>query len=486
MPAFRPSNQRPFLYATPAKLPTIFGHPGMEVVNHIAANSKGLKLLHGPPPPTIPECEACARAKSHVGNIKTKRLSASTPYGQMTMDVVQFNEAYNGHQWMIQMVDMSTGIHFVDTDLNENQSVVCRSVNRLVTHLARIGRRIYVFGTDGHKAYGNQFQSILRDHHISHEVSPPYDHALNQSKRAGGVIVRMARTMMIHSSLPDQMWPEAIVAAAYILNRLPVQSRGYKTPFELATGRKPWTGHLRHRIWIPSKNEVVTSRSVQFNESLFYSPNELDLGHVETQLHDHFEFELASELPQEYTELEEATLSPTQAPHQAEPEGPSPTKSLRRLSAKVKANKKAAEAKAARVQEAIKRAAEVQAAKDAEIQAIKQAAEAKAIKQAPEVQAAMDSEAQTNRVKIFSSAVMNPRFEDWLFDGSTSSITPSEETIFKVARNLDEFKVWYEIFYSHQKAEAKQLKAQRKVAGRESGVEGRAAFAYKKTAGVRG
>jgi len=56
----------------------------------------------------------------------------------------------------------------------------------------------------------------------------------------------MVRSMMSCSTLPINLWMEALKTAIYILNRVPSKSVP-KTPYELWTGREPSLNHFR--VW---------------------------------------------------------------------------------------------------------------------------------------------------------------------------------------------------------------------------------------------
>ena len=120
--------------------------------------------------------------------------------------------------------------------------------------------------------------------------------------------------MRVHARLPEDLWPEIMPAAAYVLNRTPNRQLDWKTPLEELqrllniSNPRPSIAHLRvygaraypltpnipkseklkprahigylvgydstniFRIWIPSKQRVIRTRDVTFNETLFYDP----------------------------------------------------------------------------------------------------------------------------------------------------------------------------------------------------------------------
>ena len=118
--------------------------------------------------------------------------------------------------------------------------------------------------------------------------------------------------MSVISNLPLQLAPEIYVAAAYLLNRTPTRTIGWKTPFEIAYAKQPSIAHLRvygcrayalrpqiprgdklspraligylvgydssniYRVWLPNatsrahQGKVIRIRDVTFKEDLFY------------------------------------------------------------------------------------------------------------------------------------------------------------------------------------------------------------------------
>ncbi|CAI5731968.1 unnamed protein product [Peronospora farinosa] len=116
-------------------------------------------------------------------------------------------------------------------------------------------------------------------------------------------LVEMARSMIYHMEVDRSWWGEAIMAAAYTINRIPNTARPNVSPFETLYGSKPdlshfrvfgSTGYLRvadckrtkwdskankciflgysenskaYRVWDIARGQLVTTRSVTLNES---------------------------------------------------------------------------------------------------------------------------------------------------------------------------------------------------------------------------
>ncbi|KAL0391272.1 UNVERIFIED_CONTAM: Copia protein [Sesamum latifolium] len=97
-----------------------------------------------------------------------------------------------------------------------------------------------VFRTDRGREYlSEQFKQICEDKGIIRQLTIPYTPQQNGvAERRNRTLLEMARSMMAQANLPISFWGDAILTAAYILNRVPSKSIP-TTPYELWHGRKP-------------------------------------------------------------------------------------------------------------------------------------------------------------------------------------------------------------------------------------------------------
>ena len=65
------------------------------------------------------------------------------------------------------------------------------------------------------------------------------------AERKNRSLMEMARCMVKSQQLPHVFWLEAVMCAAYILNRFPTKALQSITPYEAWHGKKPFFGHLR-------------------------------------------------------------------------------------------------------------------------------------------------------------------------------------------------------------------------------------------------
>ena len=90
------------------------------------------------------------------------------------------------------------------------------------------------------------FDAFLDGRGIKHQFTVPYTPQQNGFlERKNRSLVEMARCMVKSHLLPNGFWLEAIMCAAYILNKCPTKALQSITPYEAWHGRKPSIGHLR-------------------------------------------------------------------------------------------------------------------------------------------------------------------------------------------------------------------------------------------------
>jgi len=109
------------------------------------------------------------------------------------------------------------------------------------------GRTLKAIRTDNAKEFiEGIFSDKMEELGIECQRSVPYEHEQNGTAEiTNRLIQERARTILNHAKLPKMFWPDAIICAAYVLNRSPVYHNNSKTPIELFTGIKPTIDHLR-------------------------------------------------------------------------------------------------------------------------------------------------------------------------------------------------------------------------------------------------
>jgi len=147
--------------------------------------------------------------------------------------MIHFAERFNGHQYASHFLDDATHINWVYTHSTKSQTILLW-IFQLDTFIKRqFNQKIKIFWIDGETALGKLFDNWGTTEGLEFETSTPYSPEQNGSaERSGGVIVTKSRCIRIKASLPEDMWPETVKAAAYLLNRTPAKHLGWKSPVE--------------------------------------------------------------------------------------------------------------------------------------------------------------------------------------------------------------------------------------------------------------
>jgi hypothetical protein len=293
----------------------IMGHAGREPISHLQQSTIGAVVTT---PQSTSVCETCSvsKAREIISRRPTKEDPAEEPLARVAYDLIPMTVAYNDEVWVSHFRDYFTCMDFVYTHKKKSQAVdIIRAFFNMAQ--ARYKRTIRYLRTDGERSLGSEFDELVAVKGITTERSAPATQAQNgAAERSGGVLIIKARCMRIAARLPKSMWPEIVKAAGYLNNRTPKRQLNWRTPYEALNDKKPDLSHLHvygcraypldkglpksrkllprahigyfvgydstnvYRIWVPSRERVIRTRDVTFDEELFYEHGELDLGHL--------------------------------------------------------------------------------------------------------------------------------------------------------------------------------------------------------------
>jgi hypothetical protein len=214
---------------------------------------------------------------------------------------------YNGSVWLFHAVCQHCKLHLATCLPNKTAPTLLATIKRLLTRIGtQYGVKVQAVNIDGERGYSllNQF---LLDEGIEVEPRVPYTEEQNGLiEHAGSTIIVRGRAIRIGSGLPKELANECTMTAVYLLNRTPVESLGWKTPYKVAGGHKPSMAHLIRigaqayylnnklkrgdkmesralighlvgynstnifRIWLPESHTVICTRDVVFRLNTRY------------------------------------------------------------------------------------------------------------------------------------------------------------------------------------------------------------------------
>ncbi|CAM1304163.1 Uncharacterised protein r2_g1403 [Pycnogonum litorale] len=184
-------------------------------------------------------CETCVEGKMPQFRSRVPDERATSPCELVHCDLAGPLTpcAHGGHRYAINFIDDFSGaatVYFL-----KQKSDAAAATRRFLADIAPYGSVGRIRTDNGTEFTGSNFQSVLLEHKIKHEMSAPYSpHQNGTAERAWRTLFEMARCLLLESKLPKYLWTYAVATAAYIRNRC-FNPRTGKTPYENLTGRKP-------------------------------------------------------------------------------------------------------------------------------------------------------------------------------------------------------------------------------------------------------
>ena len=254
-------------------------------------------------------CEPCVLAKQNKADRSrlpaTRR--ATKPLQRLHIDlcgpfsVRSLGGAKYGHLILCDNCRVSWFIHI------PKKSHAFITFKEFHTEMQNQGYTILVVHSDNGKEFtSNEFSAHLRKYGIKHELTAPHTSWQNgAAERRIGVIIPIARTLLIAANLPKSFWGEAAYTSNWIVNRISTKSIIGKSPMEVLTGSRPDLSDLHvfgckawvynhdhkdklgsrsficiymgptpnpgtHKLYNPATRRFITLRDVIFDDSSYF------------------------------------------------------------------------------------------------------------------------------------------------------------------------------------------------------------------------
>ena len=144
-----------------------------------------------------------------------------------------------GNRYLINFVDHKS--NYARIFLGKTKDQAAKQFEHFLAFFEkRFDCKVHVLRTDGGAEYTN-VDWFCRKNGVERQISEPGNQASNgKAERMHRTIMGMARSMLFASPLPLSFWGDAVVYAAYILNRSPSKSNSRRaSPLEVLTGVAP-------------------------------------------------------------------------------------------------------------------------------------------------------------------------------------------------------------------------------------------------------
>ncbi|KAJ6061516.1 uncharacterized protein N7446_005636 [Penicillium canescens] len=166
-------------------------------------------------------CETCSLGRSNR-QVSRKPIGRSFGrFGRVHFDLIQLPYAYNKHRWISHFYVEGIRFHWVMTHEMKSECQLA------ITQFVQIAKNwwnlpIKAFHYDNETSAGRVSERSLTSDGIVVYHSPPGHPEMNgNAERAGGVILIRMRMLTLEGKLPKELWPEAAMAAVWLLNRTP-------------------------------------------------------------------------------------------------------------------------------------------------------------------------------------------------------------------------------------------------------------------------
>ena len=193
------------------------------------------------------KCETCVEAKLTRSSFQSIERHTE-PLDLIHSDICDLKliQKRGGNKYFITFVDDSTKYCYVYLLKSKGEAI-----EKFVLYKNEVenqlNRKIKVLRSDRGGEYESPFVDLCAQHGIIHGNTAPYLPQYNgETERKNRTLKEMMNAMLISSSLPQNMWGEAILSSNYLLNKVP-KKKAEKTPYELWKGMKPSYKYLR--VW---------------------------------------------------------------------------------------------------------------------------------------------------------------------------------------------------------------------------------------------
>jgi hypothetical protein len=215
------------------------GHLGKKKIQQLA----DLNLIKIKESSDIFECVSCDAAK-----MKRKAFAKAMPPKADNVGEVIYSDVCGkispptmfGEKYIVTFIDELSG--YISVFLLKRKSEVFSHFKDVRARLnnQNATTSVKMFVSDGGGEYiGEEFQEYLNKKGITHVKTPPNTPQRNgKSERLNKILFDLARAMLKHRKMPLRFWGEAVLYAAYIINRTPKIDND-KSRHEMLLGRKP-------------------------------------------------------------------------------------------------------------------------------------------------------------------------------------------------------------------------------------------------------
>lgn len=284
------------------------GHPSDKVLNQMMHLYKHVDVPLG----TLDSCDDCSESKMVLQKPKGITNPPRRPLEIIHTDISgPFPvRGLGDERYFLVVIDGYTRFCAVIPLMKKSDtaSTLISIIRAWQTHWCEKGFKVeFVRSDNGTEFKNHTLDSFFSQNGTSGQFTVPYtSHQNGVAERCHRSIQTRARTLLSSSKLSEDFWPEAVLTAAFLQNRLPTNALDGKIPYFLWNGKLPSMDILRpfgcqahvyvpaekrsskftstatpgvlvgysasnkaYRIFVHSTSTIVISNNVKFNEAVF-------------------------------------------------------------------------------------------------------------------------------------------------------------------------------------------------------------------------
>lgn len=152
-----------------------------------------------------------------------KKESSEKPFHWVIYDLISMTRAMNNYEWVSHFVCLENDFNLIFTHKSKDNAteIITKVLNLIRT---RYQGQVVFFWTDDEKSLSGEFHDFINSLDIIYEPSSPNTPDQNEhSEKKGHLLTMKARALCIETNLLIYLWPWAMHAACYLLNRTPMK-----------------------------------------------------------------------------------------------------------------------------------------------------------------------------------------------------------------------------------------------------------------------
>nr|BAK64102.1 gag-pol polyprotein [Eustoma grandiflorum] len=181
-------------------------------------------------------CDTCLRAKQPRATYRSNNTRVNKVFSLIHSDVwgPSPHSTPCGFKYFVIFVDDCSRMTWLYI-LRHKSEVATKFVEFYHMIHTQYSSTIQILRTDnGGEYFAGALQQFFRDNGIIHQTTCPDTPEQNGvAERKNRTLLEMTRALMLESSVPRFLWPEAVSTATYLSNRLPTVTLNHQTPLDV-------------------------------------------------------------------------------------------------------------------------------------------------------------------------------------------------------------------------------------------------------------